>query len=213
MDTFKVVQTITLSREYVLKILVDMERPRYSEKPHINTPQDPSVLRGYYNIPIDWNDWWVCFNETIAPVNVEAKERYADFKVSPYDIITKAVDAYHRTPRFQSELTAVKDAIKAMEITDKAEELRIRQDVPEITKMYDALLLEKIDIEKQLNAYKSWSRDLCSDIQEIETTIHEAKWAPKYHKENMRNIKKHTIAEWNGKCLVVDNKYHGGIPR
>jgi hypothetical protein len=209
MDTFKVVQTITLTRKYVLDMLVDMERYNWSETTRINTPQDPSVLRGYYNIPIDWNDWWVCFNETIAPKTSAAKERYDNFKVSPHDIIKETIDAYHRTPRFVSSLNEVKEAIKEKEIADKAEELRIRQDVPEITKMYDALLLEKTSIEKQLKAYKGWSKRLCEEIQEVEATIYEAKWAPKYHKEKMREIKRHTIAEWNGKALVAGNTHYG----
>jgi hypothetical protein len=210
-DTFQVVQTITMSREYVLAMLVDMERHNWSEKTRINTTEDPFVLRGYYNIPIVWEDFWRCFNEAIAPSSAEAKERYGDFKVSPSDIIKKACDAYHQTDRFVSALEAVKAEKKAKEEADKAEELRVRQDVPEITKRYDALLLEKADLEKQLKAYKGWSKRLCSDIQEVEATIHEAKWAPKYHKEKMYQVKKHTIAkEWDGKALVVENTHYGG---
>jgi len=210
MSEFQVVQTITMSREYVLAMLVDAERHNWSEKSRINTPEDPYVLRGYYNIPIVWEDFWRCFNEAIAPSSAEAKERYGDFRVSPSDIIKKAVDAYHQTDRFVEALTAVKDAIKAKEIADKAEELRVRQDVPEITKRYDALLLEKADLEKQLKAYKGWTKRLCSDINEVEATIYEAKWAPKYHKEKMASVKKHTIAkEWDGKALVVENYHYG----
>ena len=200
-----------MSREYVLAMVVESERCSWSEKVRTNTPEDPYALRGYYNIPIVWEDWWRCFNETIAPTSAVAKERYADFKVSPSDIIKKAIDAYHQTDRFVSALTAVKEAIKAKEIADKAEELRVRQDVPEITKMYDALLLEKADMEKQLKAYKGWSKRLCGDIREVEQIIHDAKWAPKYHKEKMADLKKHTIAkEWDGKALVVENTHYGG---
>jgi len=210
MSEFQVVQTITMSREYVLAMLVDAERHNWSEKSRINTPEDPYVLRGYYNIPIDWDDWWRCFNETIAPTTAVAKERYADFKVSPSDIIKKACDAYHQTDRFVSALAEIKEAIKAKEIADKAEELRVRQDVPEITKRYDALLLEKADLEKQLRAYKAWSKRLCGDICEVEQIIHDANWAPKYHKIKMSQMKRHTVAkEWDGKALVVENTHYG----
>lgn len=210
MSEFKVVQTITMTREYVLAMLVDADRHNWSERTRINTPEDPSALRGYYNIPIDWDDWWRCFNETIAPTSAVAKERYGEFKVSPSDIIKKATDAYHQTDRFVSALTEIKEAIKQKEIADKAEEVRVRQDVPEITKRYDALLLEKADMEKQLKAYKAWNKRLCGDIREVEQIIHEAKWAPKYHKEKMESLKKHTIAkEWDGKALVVENTHYG----
>lgn len=210
MSEFQVVQTITISREWVMEMLKQKEQC-WSEKNVINTPEDPYALRGYYNIPIVWEDFWACWNEVITPVSAEAKEKYADFKVSPSDLLKKACDAYHQTDRFVSALTAVKEAIKAKDIADKAEELRVRQDVPEITKMYDALLLEKADMAKQLKAYKGWSHRLCSEIREIEQTIHEAKWAPKYHKEKMASLKKHTIAkEWDGKALVVENTHYGG---
>jgi hypothetical protein len=210
MSEFKVVQTITMTREFVEKQLVSEGSHHYSEKVRTNTPEDPFVLRGYYNIPVVWEDFWRCFNEVIAPSSATAVERYADFRVSPSDIIKKAVDAYHQTDRFVSALTAIKEAAKQKEIDDKAEELRVRQDVPEITKRYDALLLEKADMEKQLKAYKAWNKRLCGDIREVEQIIHEAKWAPKYHKEKMESLKKHTIAkEWDGKALVVENTHYG----
>jgi len=208
---FQVVQTITMSREYVLAMLVDAERHNWSEKSRINTPEDPYVLRGYYNIPIDWDDWWRCFNETIAPTTAVAVERYGDFKVSPHDIIKKAVDAYHQTDRFVSALAEIKEAKKAKEEADKAEELRIRQDVPAITLKYDALLLQFAEMERKAKAYEAYSKNLCEKINEVEEVIHEAKWAPKYHKELMKDIKKHaTGGEWNGKNLVVGNHHYGG---
>jgi hypothetical protein len=199
-----------MSREYVEKTLVDMERNNWSEKTRINTAEDPYVLRGYYNIPVVWEDFWQCFNEAIAPSSAEAKERYCSFKLSPDDIIKKACDAYHQTDRFVSALEAVKAEKKAKEEADKAEELRVRQDVPEITKMYDALLLEKADLEKQLRAYKGWTKHLCESIQEAEGVVYEAKWAPKYHKELMAKAKRHTLAKaWDGKALVVENYHYG----
>lgn len=201
-----------MSREWVMEMLKQKEQC-WSEKNVINTPEDPYALRGYYNIPIVWEDFWRCFNEAIAsyPSEAEATERYGEFRVSPSDIIKKAVDAYHQTDRFVKALTAVKEAIKAKDIADKAEEVRVRQDVPEITKRYDALLLEKADLEKQLNAYKGWSNTLCSNIQDIEKKVYEAKWAPKYFKEEMERIKRHTVGSWNGKSLVVENSYYGGF--
>ena len=196
-----------------MEMLVREGSHHYSERVRTNTPEDPYHLRGYYDIPIDWEDFWRCFNDAIAsyPSNAEATERYGDFKVSPSDIIKKAVDAYHQTDRFVKALTAVKEAIKAKEIADKAEEVRVRQDVPEVTKMYDALLLEKKDLEKQLNAYKGWSNKLCANIQDIERKVYEAKWAPKYFKDDMERIKRHTVGSWNGKSLVVENSYYGGF--
>jgi hypothetical protein len=189
-------------------MLVNEGSHHYSERVRINTPEDPYHLRGYYDIPIDWDDWWRCLDEVITPISAEAKERYGDFKVSPHDIIKKAVDAYHQTDRFVSALTAVKEAIKAKEIADKAEELRVRQDVPEITKRYDALLIEKTEMEKELRAYKGWNKRLCEKIHEAEAAVYESKWAPKYHKELMANIKRHTAGSWNGKALVVENSHY-----
>ena len=209
MSAFQVVQTITISREWVMEMLKQKEQC-WSEKNVINTPEDPYALRGYYNIPIVWEDFWACWNEVITPVSAEAKEKYADFKVSPSDLLKKACDAYHQTDRFVSALTAVKEAIKAKEIADKAEELRVRQDVPEITKRYDALLIEKTEMEKQLRAYKGWNKRLCEKVVEAEAAVYESKWAPKYHKELMASIKRHTAGEWNGKALVVENTHYGG---
>lgn len=200
-----------MTREYVLLMLVDAERHNFSEKTRINTTEDPYVLRGYYNIPIVWEDFWRCFNDAIAPSGAVATERYGDFKVSPSDIIKKTIDAYHQTDRFVSALTAVKEAKKAKEEADKAEELRIRQDVPAITLKYDALLIAFAEMERKAKAYKAYADVLCVKINDVEETIHEAKWAPKYHKEKMKEHKKHaTGGEWNGKNLVVENTHYGG---
>ena len=210
-EMFQVVQTVSIPRTFVLTTLVDMDRHHHSERAIANTAENPSSLRGWYNVPIVWEDFWRCWDEVLTAPTAFAVERYADFKVSPNDLIKKAVDAYHKTERFQNCLLAITTAKKAKEEADKVEELRIRHDVPAITRKYDELLLQFAEMERKAKAYEAYSKNLCEKINEAEEVIHEAKWAPKYHKELMKDIKKHaTGGEWNGKNLVVGNHHYGG---
>lgn len=212
-EMFQVVQTISIPRTFVITTLIDMDRHHHSEKAVINSAENPSVLRGWYNVEIVWEDFWRCWDEVIVAPAAFAVERYADFKISPNDLIKKAVDAYHKTDRFQNCLIAIKDARKAKEEADKAEELRIRQDVPAITLKYDALLIAFAQMERKAKAYESYARNLCGKINDIDEVIQEAKWAPKYHKEMVRDNNKHaTGGEWNDNksVLVVGNSHYGG---
>ena len=195
-----------MSREFVQKTLIDMERHHFSEREIANTTENPSVLRGYYNVEIVWDDFWRCFEEVCVATNVEAVERYGSFSVNPSDIIRKAVDLYHQTERFVKALTAIKDAKKAKEDAVKAEELRLRNDVPAITKMYDELLAEKKALEKKLSSYERFHKALCDKAREAEQTAYEAKWCPKYFKETMATLKEFGNAEWTGKTLVVKSR-------
>jgi hypothetical protein len=176
---------------------------------HINTPESPCALRGWYNVAIDWDDFWRCWNEAIAPVNADTIERYSTFKVYPYEMLEKAVEQYRKSKRYTLALAAAQKAVKDNEEAKKAEELRVRQDVPAITKMYDELLLKNKELENKAKAYASFTSNLASDISEMEKIVYDAKWAPKHFKNKAHFIKNKSIVEWNGKGLVCGNTQTG----
>ena len=204
MSSFQVVQTVNMSREFIIKTLVEMDR----QTGRTNTPEKPSELSGYWNVEIDWDDFWRCLSEVCEATTINVSEKYGIYSVSPYDIIKKAVDIYHKTEWFQKAVNDIREAEKAKKEAERLEELRVRQDVPEITKMYDTLKAEKETIEKKLLSYQRFVNTIQTDITDMETTVYEAKWAPKYFKDTAKTIKQHATAEWNGNNLVSQNRYY-----
>jgi len=143
--------TITMTDDEVMAALVsygDRNRSSWNTKP--NTLECPYELCNStcVDAPLNKTLWLECFSKALASKNKvlpPVRHKSYDYRnpvIDLDDTLKEAINAYYGTEYYQKLYHAYWDAKKAKEKADAIEAERIRNDVPAITKLYEALVKE-----------------------------------------------------------------------
>jgi hypothetical protein len=149
---------------------------------------EPFALTGIYEIPTNWNVFWLCLDE--ASKIVTTVENSTSYLVEKYqyhtisDSVSNAIKKYKKSAYYQK----AKDAYEARLKAEKQEAERVRQDVPAITARYETLEKEHQELKMVLLSYQTHLRSIKEEVANLDKEVAE-KNLPKWLKKDVESLR------------------------
>lgn len=202
--SFVLTQSVVLTHEAIQKRLEIAGRYESEfngrDKNYPNTLENPFILAGIYQVPVNWPVFWKCMEYTKSS---EFKTDYpGEYRFDSYDLIKMAItyykgglDSIPGSEYFYQTRNALRKAEEDKKEAEKAEELRVRNAVPEITLKYDALLKENETLKKQIHSYDRHLNKIKHGVVDIDRRIGEGKYT-KWLTTAMEELVSEAILYW-----------------